>query len=102
MKKYTSSEAAKLIGVTRMSLYNWVRWGRIQAPPIPPGRKRPRWTVADIERVKSARKRFISRKGRPRTIVDAGTVALARAQGRSWSEIARQLGCAPQTARAAL
>jgi hypothetical protein len=104
MKKYTTGQAAAKIGVSRVALYDWIRSRRIQAPPQVAwyGRTRRFWTAADIARVKSARERFVSRRGRRRKIVDAGTVAIARAQGASWNEIARQLGCAPQTARAAL
>jgi predicted site-specific integrase-resolvase len=101
-KHFTAGKAAKLIGCSRMALFNWIREGRIQPPPIPAGRKRPRWTVEDIERVKSAREKFVSRRGRRRKIVDAGRVARLRAQGASWNEISRQIGCAPQTARRAL
>ena len=87
MKKlFTTGEAAARIGVSRVALYDWIRAGRIEAPPQVAwyGRTRRFWSAADIERVKSARKTFISRKGRSRMIVDAGTVARFRAEGRSW------------------
>jgi DNA invertase Pin-like site-specific DNA recombinase len=41
------------------------------------------------------------RLGRPRVIVDAATIASLRAQGRSWPQIARELGVSVGTAYAA-
>jgi excisionase family DNA binding protein len=58
MKKYTSSEAAKLIGCSRMALYRWICEGRIQAPLISAGHTRVYWSLADIRRVRAARKKF--------------------------------------------
>jgi DNA invertase Pin-like site-specific DNA recombinase len=41
------------------------------------------------------------RLGRPRKAVDAGKIAILRAQGRSWRTIARQLGMSARSARRA-
>jgi DNA invertase Pin-like site-specific DNA recombinase len=41
------------------------------------------------------------RLGRPRVIVDAATIASLRAQGRSWPQIARELGVSVGTAYSA-
>jgi hypothetical protein len=94
VKRYTVGEVARELGIARQSIYNWIYSGRIQA--------RRCWTAEDIEQVRRARKSFVSRRGRPRKIVDAGTVALLRAQGTSWRKIGVELDCAPQVARRAL
>jgi len=41
------------------------------------------------------------RLGRPRVVVDAARVALARSQGRSWASISKELGVGTGTARRA-
>jgi IS30 family transposase len=94
VKRYTVGEVARELGIARQSIYNWIYSGRIQA--------RRYWTAEDIEQVRRARKSFVSRRGRPRKIVDAGTVACFRAEGLSWRTIGLQLGCSVPVARRAL
>lgn len=59
MKTYTSSEAAKKLGVSRETLYQWLRAGRIPAPQqITLGKKKQYlWTEEDIEAARKAVRR---------------------------------------------
>jgi len=93
VKRYTVGEVARELGIARQSIYNWIYSGRIQA--------RRCWIAEDIEQLRRARKSF-ARRGRPRKIVDAGRVAVLRAQGASWRKISVELGCSPPVARRAL
>jgi excisionase family DNA binding protein len=63
---FTTAQAAHALGISRASLYTWIREHKIEAPDQIRwcGRTRRVWTEADIERVKSARKKF-PRRGRP-------------------------------------
>jgi len=63
-KLFTTGEACKKIGCSRVSLHNWICSGRIQAPSVQPGRTRVLWSAEDIENVRIARKHFVSLKGR--------------------------------------
>ena len=56
MKTYTSSEAAKKLSITRETLYQWLRSGKITAPQqIKLGRKTQYlWTDADINAARQA------------------------------------------------
>jgi DNA invertase Pin-like site-specific DNA recombinase len=54
-----------------------------------------------VERVKAGLRNARAkgkRLGRPKKIVDARRIATLRAQGRSWPQIAKQLGCGVGTA----
>jgi DNA-binding CsgD family transcriptional regulator len=102
VKKYTSAEAAAKLGISRMTIYHYVRMKKIQPPPIPAGRTKIYWSDEDIERAKRARESFIERRGRRRKIVDARRIALLRNEGISWAAIARQFGVSPPTAQKAL
>jgi DNA-binding NarL/FixJ family response regulator len=57
--------------------------------------------IENERQVREARKAFPRRRKRL-PIVDAGRVAVLRAQGQSWREIGRQLGVSHETARVAL
>jgi len=52
MKTYTMAQAAKLLGISRQTLYSWIEAGHVKAPkPTPVGEKSFRlWTATDIER----------------------------------------------------
>jgi predicted DNA-binding transcriptional regulator AlpA len=101
VKKYTSTEAAVKIGISRATLYDYVRLNKIQPPPIPAGRTKIYWSDEDIARAKLARESF-ARSGKPRKIVDSARVARLRAEGCTWRQIARRLGISVPTARRAL
>ena len=50
MKTYTMAQAAKKLGISRQTLYDWIKAGHVIAPkPTATGEKKYRlWTVADI------------------------------------------------------
>ena len=56
MKTYTTSEAAKLLNVSRETLYVWLRAGKLRAPKqIQLGaRTQYLWTDGDIKAAKKA------------------------------------------------
>jgi excisionase family DNA binding protein len=59
MKRYTTNEAARELGVHRVTLQRWIADGRITAPAIEEvGVLKFRlWTAADIERARKQIKR---------------------------------------------
>jgi excisionase family DNA binding protein len=56
-KTYTTAQAAKLLKISRQTLYTWIEDGRIATPePIAVGQRSFRlWTAADIERVRKVK-----------------------------------------------
>jgi len=67
MKKYSTVEVAKLVGVSRDTLHRWIREKKVSAPPTESfGAFRVRlWTAADIERIKKYKvDRFWGKGGR--------------------------------------
>ena len=67
MKKYSTVEAAKLVGVSRDTLHRWIREKRVAVPPAESfGAFRVRlWSEADIERLKKYKaERFWGKGGR--------------------------------------
>lgn len=65
---FTTKDVARKIGVTRGSVYNWIRLGRIVPPKQVPFGKRVRrwWSTADIERVRAVNAAYVPRRGRPK------------------------------------
>jgi excisionase family DNA binding protein len=59
MKTYTTSEAAEKLGVSRETLYQWLRAAKIPAPEqIKLGAKTQYlWTDKDIQAAKAARRK---------------------------------------------
>ncbi len=59
MKRYSSSQAAKLIGVTLRTLQTWIMDGKVKAPRLSTvgGVKVRLWSKADIARIRKARRR---------------------------------------------
>jgi excisionase family DNA binding protein len=53
-KTYSTSEAAKQIGVSRQTLQEWISTGKIVAPKLVavPGASLRIWTATDIERAR--------------------------------------------------
>ena len=102
MRKFTTNEAAAQLKISRVTLYNWIREGRITPPPRTAGKRTRRfWTDADLDRVRAARAAFKSRRGRPRKIVDVATVRRLRAAGQPWRVVVREVRCCIPVARRA-
>jgi excisionase family DNA binding protein len=59
MKTYTTTEAAKKLGISRETLYQWLRAGKIPAPQqIRLGTKTQYlWSEKDIQATKAARRK---------------------------------------------
>lgn len=59
LKTYTTSEAAEKLNISRETLYQWLRSGKIQAPQqIKLGAKTQYlWTDKDIQAAKAARRK---------------------------------------------
>ncbi len=59
MKRYSSSQAAKLIGVTLRTLQTWIREGKVKAPKLSTvgGVKVRLWSKADVERIRKAKQK---------------------------------------------
>jgi excisionase family DNA binding protein len=71
MKKYSTVEVAKLIGVSRDTLHRWIREKRVAVPAAESfGAFRVRlWTETDIERLKKYKaERFWGKGGRKVTV----------------------------------
>jgi len=68
-KSYTTTEAAKVVGVTRATIQAWVKDGVVDPPGIQsrPGRPPVRlWSTSDVNQLKSVKKEMQKRIGRPR------------------------------------
>jgi predicted DNA-binding transcriptional regulator AlpA len=100
----TAAQVARKIGVSRQSLYNWLKHGHLVGPAKLGRNRRPgAWTMADLERARVARKTIPGPGGcKPRKVLDARLIARLRAQGGTWAKIAERVGCCVPVARAAL
>lgn len=58
MKRYSSSQAAKLIGVTLRTLQNWISDGKVKVPKLSTvgGVKVRLWSKADMDRIHKTRR----------------------------------------------
>ena len=56
MKVYSTREAAKLLGISLMSLQRYIAAGKVTVPPVQNvgGNRFRAWTISDIERVRKA------------------------------------------------
>jgi DNA-binding transcriptional MerR regulator len=66
-ESYTTTEAAKKIGVTRATLQAWIKTGRVQPPEIQvrSGKSPVRlWTTSDIARLRAMKN--LIKVGRPK------------------------------------
>ncbi len=102
----TPTQVAKELGISRMTLFNWLRSGKVPGPAkLGKNRSPDGWTAEDVERVHIARK-SISRPGRPvgwRKRLDPRRIAALRRQGLSWPAVADRMGaCVPVVRREAL
>jgi excisionase family DNA binding protein len=66
-KTYTTREAAKAVGITRVTLQRWITAGKIRAPRtrLVKGVAKRVWSEEDVSRLRKA-KETIYRKGRGR------------------------------------
>ncbi len=54
VKQYlTTSEVARILGVTTQTVYNWLKAGKISEPERHPLTTYRMWTVKDVELVRS-------------------------------------------------
>jgi excisionase family DNA binding protein len=66
---YTTTEVARKLGVSRATLQQWIKDGRLRPPRIhvrvgkPPVRM---WTKADIGRLQSVKEQMQKKVGRPK------------------------------------
>lgn len=102
----TATEVSKRLGISRVTLFNWLRSGKVSGPAkLGKNRSPSAWTATDVERVRMARK-SIPRAGRPvgwRKRLDPRRIAALRRQGLSWPAIADRMGaCVPIVRREAL
>ncbi len=51
----STKEVAKVLGISRQTLYNWLRDGKIGEPPRHPLTHHMRWRAEDVARVERAR-----------------------------------------------
>jgi len=47
----STREVAKLLGISRQTLYNWLQAGRIPEPPRHPMTNHMRWQPVDVQRI---------------------------------------------------
>lgn len=69
MGSYTTTAAAQKVGVTRATLQQWIKDGRLRAPAIQtrPGEPPVRlWNDADLARIRRVKKAMKERIGRPK------------------------------------
>ena len=48
----SAREVAEVLDVSRQTLYNWIRSGKIPAPQRHPLTSQPRWTPEDVDRIR--------------------------------------------------
>lgn len=49
----TSARVARMLGITKRTLHNWVKAGRIPPPEVNPENGYLQWTMADVETVRN-------------------------------------------------
>lgn len=66
---YTTTQAARRAGISRVTLQSWLATGRLQGPPVQlrKGRAVRLWTARDIARMKQLKGKVL-RKGRGRKV----------------------------------
>jgi DNA-binding transcriptional MerR regulator len=48
----TSARVARMLGITKRTLHNWVKAGRIPPPEVNPDNGYQQWTISDVETVR--------------------------------------------------
>jgi excisionase family DNA binding protein len=61
-KLYTTTEAAKLAGISRQTLQMWIVAGRIKAPEVLRPLHLRLWTSEDVAQLKQVKRKRFSRK----------------------------------------
>ena len=49
----STREVAEVLGISRQTLYNWLKEGRIPDPRRHPLTAHPQWTPQDVERIRA-------------------------------------------------
>jgi DNA-binding transcriptional MerR regulator len=49
----TSARVARMLGITKRTLHNWVKAGRIPPPEVNPANGYLQWTMADVSMVRN-------------------------------------------------
>jgi len=49
----TSARVARILGITKRTLHNWIKAGKIPAPEANPGNGYLQWTISDVEVVRN-------------------------------------------------
>jgi predicted site-specific integrase-resolvase len=49
----STREVAEVLGISRQTLYNWLKEGRIPDPPRHPLTTHPQWTPQDVDRIRA-------------------------------------------------
>jgi DNA-binding transcriptional MerR regulator len=49
----TSGRVARILGITKRTLHNWIKAGKIPAPDANPDNGYLQWTMADVEVVRN-------------------------------------------------
>ncbi len=49
----TSAQVAAALGVTKRTLHNWIKSGKITAPEVNPANRYYRWTLVDVEAIRT-------------------------------------------------
>jgi excisionase family DNA binding protein len=61
---YTTTEAAKAAGISRVTLQTWISTGDVRAPRVQlvAGRAKRLWSEADVERLRRKREKIFRKK----------------------------------------
>jgi len=49
----TSARVARILGITKRTLHNWIKAGKIPAPEVNPENGYLQWTMGDVETVRN-------------------------------------------------
>jgi DNA-binding transcriptional MerR regulator len=49
----TSARVARILGITKRTLHNWIKAGKIPAPEVNPANGYLQWTMADVAVVRA-------------------------------------------------
>ena len=49
----TSARAARILGINKRTLHNWIKAGKIPGPNVNPDNGYLQWTMADVEVVRN-------------------------------------------------
>ena len=49
----TTARVARILGITKRTLHNWIKAGKVPGPEINPDNGYLQWTMADVETVRN-------------------------------------------------